>query len=291
MHSVWNGTIRIAKLQFPVKLYSANEDKDISFKQLHDTCGKSISHQKFCSNCNVTVEKENIQRTYDLGGGHYIEITDSELNNISRDSDKCISLDQFVNADELDALYFKKHYYCASEQVGQQAFHLLQTSLQKSNKIGIGYITIRSNRCLAAVRAVGEGIVLSLMYYADEVRPNVSISALEPGIHPSALEAISRLVDALSTPFTHEQFRNHQKEELTAIINAKITNQILPTSVPRVVQEDGEESIKDIVAAIQRSIESVKEINRTLSPDQRDETIPFHIDQNLNDVSTENYTN
>lgn len=110
-------------------------------------------------------------------------------------------------------------------------------------------------------------------------------------MHPSALEAISRLVEALSTPFSHEQFRNHQKEELKAIINAKITNQILSTSRPRIVQEGGEESIKDIVAAIQRSIESVKEINQALKSDQRDEIMPFHIGQNLNDVSTENYTN
>ncbi|CAM3872434.1 Ku protein [Cohnella lubricantis] len=165
---------------------------------------------------------------------------------------------------DIDPIYLKKHYYVGPEQVGQQTFQILQNSLRKSKRIGIGYITLRSTEYLAAVRAMEEGIALSTLYFADEVRSTKSIyeydEVLPDAFSQSALKAISKLVSKLTVHFDHAQYKNRHHDELIKVINSKINNQIIPHDLPDKKVEDEAESMEDIVAAIQRSIESVSRI-------------------------------
>lgn len=261
MHTVWKGTFRIAKLQIPVKLYAANEDQDISFKQLHRDCGQSVSHLKYCTKCDKPLEKEQIQRAYDLGGGRYVEIADDDLKPSASTADRCMVLEHFIDSEDFDPIYLKKHYYVGPEKVGQQAFQLLQTSLQESNRIGIGYIILRSAEYLAAIRAMKDGIALSTLYFADEVRSPKSLyeydNALSNSASHDALTAINQLVSNLTVRFDHESYENRHHQEVVKVINSKMNNQIIPLEPPNIKVHNEEESMMDIVAAIQRSIESV----------------------------------
>jgi len=267
MHTVWKGTLRIAKLQIPIKLYSANEDKEISFKQLHRDCNHSVSHLKFCTQCNTSLDKSQIQRAYDLGGGHFVEVTDEDLKPAQSTADRCMMLDHFVHASEIDPIYMKKHYYVGPEQVGQQAFQLLKKCLSKNSQVGIGYITLRSTEYLAAVRATNEGIALSTLYFADEVRPVKLIQGYDEALHEAvseqALVAIDQLVSTLTVRFDHNQYKNRHHDQLIKVINSKINNQVIPYEKPIQKANDEEESVVDVVAAIQRSIESVSSMMNT----------------------------
>jgi DNA end-binding protein Ku len=272
MHTIWKGTIRIAKVQIPIKLYSANEDQDISFKQLHKNCGSSVSQLKFCSKCDQALDKDQILRGYDLGGGNYLEITDDDLKQTEHESDRCVVIEHFVNLSAIDPVYLKKHYYVGPEQVGQHTFQLLQSCLKRNNKIGIGYITIRSTQYLAAVRSMKDGIALSTLYFADEIRPIEQVMGSDKlkadTISPNAHEVFNMLVNSMTVPFNHEQYKNHHYDKLRTMIDSKINNQFIPNTSRLAYMENEGDSLLDIVEAIQRSIESVNLLNTPTQDNQ-----------------------
>jgi len=176
-------------------------------------------------------------------------------------ADRCMLLDHFVHASEIDPICMKKHYYVGPEQVGQQAFQLLQKCLSKNSQVGIGYITLRSTEYLAAVRATQQGIALSTLYFADEVRPATLIPGYDEAIQEAcpeqALNAIDMLVSTLTVRFEHNQYKNRYHDQLIKVINSKMNNQVIPYNKPTQKADDEEESAVDVIAAIQRSIESV----------------------------------
>ncbi|MCD9020255.1 Ku protein [Cohnella silvisoli] len=263
MHAMWKGTIQIAKFQIPIKLYAATEDKEISLKQTHAPCAGPISHLKFCQTCNTRVEMEEIHKVYDLGGGNFVEITEDELKGISPQTSKTVIIEQFADEKEINRIRLKKHYYMGTDEVGEEAFRLFQTSLLQSKKIGIGYITLRSVQSLAAVWPLEEGLVLSTMLYEDEIRAMDRINA---PTHPSQSHiseahvfVFNQLIQAMTTPFAGSKYVNKYDEALRYLIENKITK-----IAPRVnVTEQQPElqrsaNLEDLLSSLNTSLDYVK---------------------------------
>jgi DNA end-binding protein Ku len=265
MHAMWKGTIQIAKFQIPIKLYAATEDKEISLKQTHAACGGSISHLKFCQTCDTKVEMEDIRKVYDLGGGNFVEITEEELKGITPAASKTMIIEQFAEDNDITRLRMKKHYYMGTDEVGEEAFRLFQTSLLQSNKIGIGYITLRSSQSLAAVWPLDEGLVLSTMLYEDEIRTadlvNAPILGARTPVSESHVFVFSELIKAMTTPFDGSKYVSKYDESLRALIESKITK-IAPRE--RVAEQPTLQrgaNLQDLLASLNTSLDYVKNEN------------------------------
>ncbi|WP_219640907.1 Ku protein [Cohnella sp. CFH 77786] len=257
MQAFWKGTIQIAKLQFPAKLYAASEDKGIVFRQQHQACGQPISHLKFCQTCNVPVETGEIRKAYELGGGKFLEIEEEELQNLAPKADKTFRIEHFVRSSEIEPFYMKKHYFVGFETVGAQAFDILHYCLTKMKRTGIGYVTFRSVQQLAAIWASRDGMMLSTLHYADEVRANPAAApANTQEITPSLLEAFGSLVSGMSVPFEPGAYKNVYNEAVIRLIDSKWMGQIPVEAVPR-EETEPQEAAADFLSAIQRSLASL----------------------------------
>lgn len=262
MHAMWKGTIQIAKLQVPIKLYAATEDKEISLKQTHKPCGNSISHMKFCHACNAEVEMEGIQKVYDLGGGNVVEVTMDELKKIAPPASKSVVIEQFVDEADINRIRLKKHYYVGTDEVGEEAFRLFHKCLLQSRKIGIGYITLRSAQSLAAVWPHEEGLVLSTMLYHDEVRSMEPITAptnkSAAFVSEDHLFVFNQLIHAMSSPFVASKYVNKYDEALRYLIENKITNKIPIKAAVEEPSLQRNTNLEDLLSSIHTSLDYVK---------------------------------
>ncbi|MFC5404346.1 Ku protein [Cohnella soli] len=265
MHAMWKGTVQIAKIQIPVKLYAATEDKELSLKQMHAPCGGSVSHLKYCQTCDAKIEPEDMRKVYDLGGGNVVEITEDELTSLAPPASKTMIVEQFASEAEVERLRLKKHYYVGTDEVGEEAFRLLQASLRQSRKIGIGYVTLRSVRNLAALWAQGEGLVLSTMLYEDEVRPMAPVYAKSPAaaertaVPEAHLLVFDRLVAAMTSPFEGTRYVNHYDSALRELIDSKIAK-LAPKPAMGADQQGvrrGTAHLEDLLASLTTSLDAV----------------------------------
>ncbi|MBB6671362.1 non-homologous end joining protein Ku [Cohnella nanjingensis] len=255
MQAFWKGTVQIAKLQVPIKLYAATEEKTVSFRQQHRACSHAIAYQKYCAHCETAVEPAEVGKAYDLGGGQFIEIEESELKLLAPASDKTFYIEHFVRSADIEPYYMKKHYFIGMDEVGEQAFRVLHAGLFKLKRTGIGYITLRSVQQLAALWATKEGLMLTTLHYADEVRPALSAGspAAGPFAQPELLEAFGSLVSGMSVPFDPTEYRNVYQEAVKRLIDAKIAHRIPNGPHPAPVAEDGE-NLVDFLSAVERSL-------------------------------------
>ncbi|WP_256757678.1 Ku protein [Cohnella sp. WQ 127256] len=261
MHTIWKGTILISKFQIPVKLFAATEDNEISLKQTHKPCGSGISHLKFCKTCNTTVEQNQIQKVYEMGSENFVEVTDEDLKLISPQSNKNFVIKQFFHENELSFVYMKKHYYIGTDEVGEEVLQLLHQCLLKSKKVGIGYITLRSTQSLAAIRPMNNGIVLSTLHYADEVRSNQQNNnfSTEAQINLSSdhLFVFDQLVNAMTKPLEISSYGNKYNEELRYLLENKIANR-LPNQNDTQDVTHRNNNFSELLSSLQRSLDYVK---------------------------------
>ncbi|MBB6695581.1 hypothetical protein H7B90_29740 [Cohnella xylanilytica] len=259
MHAMWKGTLQIAKFQVPIKLYAAAEDKEIALKTAHRECGGPISHLRYCQTCQTAVEAGQIRRIYDLGGGNRVEIEEEELKAISPPASRSFVVEQFVREDEIEPVYLKKHYYVGSDEVGEEAYRLVHRSLRQAGKAGIGFITLRSVRSLAALRPTRYGIVMSTMHYADEVRANPAYRE-EGREETPATDDLSfvfqQLVGAMTAPFDGARYVNRYNEALKRLIDGKIADRV--PAAPEWPEADfGGGRGADLLSSLRRSLDFV----------------------------------
>jgi len=236
MHAMWKGTIQIAKLQIPIKLYAATEDKEISLKQTHAVCGGAVSHLKYCQACEAKLQMEDIRKVYDLGGGNFVELSEAELKEIAPQASKTFLIEQFADESQISRIRLKKHYYMGADALGEETFRLFHASLVQSGKVGIGYITLRSAQSLAAVWPTTEGLILSTMLYDDEVREMERIDSPTNRVHAHVsqdhLFVFQQLIQAMSSEFVGSRFINKYEEALKILIDKKIAT-LAPKEKPK----------------------------------------------------------
>jgi len=263
MHAMWKGTVQIAKVQIPVKLYAATDDKEISLKTTHSACGGPISHLKYCQGCDAKVAPEELIKAYDLGGGNFVELSEDELKGIAPPSaSKTLMIEQFAEEAEISRVRLKKHYYVGADELGEETFRLLHAGLLRARKVGIGYVTLRSVRSLAALWPTEEGLVLSTMHYEDEIRPMERISSpanrIQAHISEDHLFVFQQLIQAMSSSFDGTRYANLYDESLRTLIENKIAK-LAPK--PRAEEEPflrRETHMKDLLSSLTASLEMAK---------------------------------
>lgn len=257
MHTVWKGAISFGLVHVPVKMFSATEDKDISLRYIHKECGSPLSYVRKCPVCDKEVTWEEIGKGYEYEKGKFVLFEKEELEQLTEESNKSITILDFVDLKEIDPIYFQKTYYLSPDQAGTNAYRLLMEAMRQTGKIGIAKISIRSKSSLAAIRVLEDCIAIETIFYPDEVRPISQVPGLpEAGtVNEKELDMAKVLISQLSTPFDPAKYTDDYRQRMLDLISHKIAGEefhVAPTKQ--------ESNVIDLMAALQASIQAVQHI-------------------------------
>ncbi|MEK5414192.1 Ku protein [Paenibacillus odorifer] len=257
MHTVWKGAISFGLVHVPVKMFSATEDKDISLRYIHKECGSPLSYVRKCPVCDKEVAWEEIGKGYEYEKGKFVLFDKEELDQLSDETSKSISILDFVDLTEIDPIYFQKTYYLSPDQAGSNAYRLLMEAMKQTGKIGIAKISIRSKSSLAAIRVLEDCLAIETIFYPDEVRPISQVPGLpEAGtVNDKELEMAKLLISQLSTPFDPAKYTDDYRQRMLDLISHKIAGEEF-----HIAPAKQESNVIDLMAALQASIQAVQHI-------------------------------
>src|ERR671922_2039984 len=169
--SIWRGAISFGLVNVPVKLYSAVSKKNVQFNQLHEKDGARIRMKRYCVDEDAEVPYEEIVKGYEISPGRYVVITPEELESLDPKKTRTIDIEDFVDLDEIDPLYYEHPYYLAPDSGAAKAYKLLLTALEESRKVAIARVVIRSKEYLTAIRPSNGVLTMETMLFSDELVP------------------------------------------------------------------------------------------------------------------------
>ncbi|OJW73597.1 MAG: Ku protein [Sphingomonadales bacterium 63-6] len=254
----WQGQIRLALVSIPVEIYpAAKSGAKISFRQIHEPSGKPISYEKVVQGVGP-VDRDDILKGYEISRGNYVLLEDEEIEHVKIESRKTLELVQFVDAAEIDPLYFEKPYYVVpADDLAEEAYIVLRDALRQAGKVGLGQLSVRGVERLVALKACGKGMLLETLRYADEVREGQSFFRVIGNSKPDAelLELATALIDKRTAPFDADEFHDRYAEALRRLVDKKAK------AKGRKVIEDVEEpttargdNVIDLMAALKKSV-------------------------------------
>lgn len=254
MRSMWKGSISFGLVNIPVRMYSAVEDKDVRFNQLHVVCHTPIKYQKVCPSCNQVVGQDEIVRGYEVHKNEYVVITDEEWEKFQGALSRTVDILRFVELSEIDPVYFNRSYYLEPAETGEKAYRLLAEAMQQAGKIGIASITIRSKQALAAVRVYQGALALETMHYPDEVRALVRLNIPETPVVEKELAMAVALINNLTEPFRPEEHVNERRRGLLELIERKAAGETHVVKAPAAQSQ----AVADLMAALEASLKAVR---------------------------------
>lgn len=252
--SIWNGAITFGLITIPVGLYSAIEEKDFRFNQLHSEDSGRIRYKRVCSKCEKEVAFDEIVKGYEVDKDRYVVFNEEELEALPSDSGKAIDIVAFVPLDQIDPVYFQRPYYLAPEATGIKAYKLLEKALSDSGRVGLAKISIRDKERLATLRVKDGLFILETMHWPDEIRqPEFEALEKNPQIRPQEVAMAQSLIENLSEDFHPEGFIDEYRERLEKAVEAKVAGEEItftPSQAPT--------QVLDLMEALKASVEATR---------------------------------
>ncbi|HEY5625362.1 MAG TPA: Ku protein [Dehalococcoidia bacterium] len=250
--SIWNGVISFGMVSIPVKLYTATEDKDISFRQLHKECGSRLKQQRWCTECERSVEWGEIARGYEYAKDEHVVMTEDDFEKLPLPSKQTVELAAFVKAEQIDSIYYQKTYYLEPDEKGQKPYALLMQALKDKDLTGIAKIAVRNKEQLCALRTMDGSLVLETLYYPDEIRELPS-ELPEQKFTKAEMKMAHALIDLLEQDFDPAQFGDEYRAALQQVIDAKLEG--IEVEAPEVARPA---KVTDLMSALKASVAAAR---------------------------------
>jgi DNA end-binding protein Ku len=220
--TVWKGYISFGLVSVPVRLFAAAREEHVSFNQIHSECGGRIKQQIFCPQCDRVVERNELQKGYEVEKGIYITVNSDELKTLEAESSDVMEIQQFVSLDEVDPIYFQTSYYSAAEDSGKRAYNLLFRGMTREKLAAIARVTLSGREQVVLIRPYDQGLLLHTLYYPAEVREVGEYGHDTASQVPEQEIALAeKFMESLRSPFEPEQFQDNYKEKVLALIETK----------------------------------------------------------------------
>src|SRR5919204_3878487 len=257
--AIWSGSISFGLLNVPVKLYSAVARKQVSFRELRASDKSRIRHRRVAESDGEEVPYEEIVKGYEIGPEQYVVLTRDELEEMDPKKTRAIEIQDFVDLEAIDPIYFDHPYYLGPDKGSERAYSLLARAMAERGRVAIARFVLRNREHLAAIRSTGEVLMLATMRFADEV---VSPDELD-GVIPDEVEEPQKreldmagaLIDQLTSEFEPDRYRDEYREELLAMIERKARGEEL---VEAVSEEPQPTKAPDLMAALEESLAAVR---------------------------------
>jgi len=254
MRSIWKGSLAFGLVNVPIKVYSATEDKDISFHQVHAKDGGRIRYQRICEVDGEVVEFSEIAKAYESDDGRSIILTKEDFDSLPVEESHEIEVLAFVPVDQVDTMLYDKSYYLEPASKSVKAYELLRQTLLDTDRLAIVHFALRQKTRLAALRVHGDVLTVQTLLWPDEVR-EAAFDSLDTTVKISAQEKqmASMLVDSFAQDFEPDQYTDTYREELEQLIQAKLDGGEAFATQERDTGEDAE--VVDLPAPLERSVE------------------------------------
>jgi len=188
MRAIWKGAVSFGLVSIGVRLYSATEEKDIRFHQVHRVDGGRIRYKRVCSIDDEEVPYDDIVKGYDVGGGEMVILTDEDFADLPLTTSRAIEVLEFVPADQVDPMLYAKAYYLEPEGSATKPYALLRDALAEVDRVAIVKVALRQREQLATLRVKDNVLVLNTMLWPDEVRtPNFDFLDEDLTVRPQEL--------------------------------------------------------------------------------------------------------
>src|SRR5438093_1658437 len=222
--AMWKGAISFGLVSIPVAVYPATEEKSLKFNQLHDEDMGRIRYQRVCEVDGEVVSFEHIVKGYEVEKGKYVVMTDEDFDAVPVESNRLIDIVQFVDAEDIDPIYYKKTYYLVPEESGAKAYALLRQAMAEDGRVGIAKVSFRDKEHLAALRFKDSVFVLETMFWPDEIR-SAGFEEIEKAERSKPrlqeIQMAKTLIDNLTDDFKPQEFTDAYREALLPLVEAK----------------------------------------------------------------------
>ena len=250
------GLLSFGLVSIPVQLHTATKDLHIAFNLLHAKCGSRVQNRYYCPVCNVTIERDDQVRGYEVEKGQYVQLTEAELASLETESSNNIELKEFIPLSKIDPVYFEDSYYLGAGEGGEKPYRLLSEALAKSKRAAIAQLVSRGKEQLVLIRPYENGLIMHSLYYANEVRKFAEITKAENlKLSDEEIELGADLIENLSDGFHPAKYRDEYRERVQAMLEEKSKGQEITVAAPEAPQRA---QIIDLMQALKQSIEKAK---------------------------------
>jgi len=251
--TIWTGSISFGLVTVPVKLTPATKSRDVSFNQLEEDTGARIRLRRVSEQTGEEVPQNKIVKGYEVEKGRYVVVEKQELDALAPKASHTIDIEDFVDLDDIDPIYFDSPYYVLPDDKAQKPYKLLVDAMTELQKVAVGRVVIRAKERLVAIRPLDGMLCVETMRYADEVVARDKLEGL-PGddveVNERELAMATQLVETLSGDFEPEKYHDEYREQVLELIDQKAAGQEI------VAQPEPEAPAKvlDLMAALEASL-------------------------------------
>ena len=255
----WQGQIRLALVSIPVEIYTATKSgAAVSFRQIHEPTGKPIQYLKSVAGVGP-VDTDEIMKGFEYEKGEYVLLDQDEIDAVKLESKKTLELTQFVDAHEIDVLYYEKPYFVVpADDLAEEAFIVLREALKRTKKVGLGQLAMRGREYVVSLKPCGRGMVLETLRYADEVNKAQGYFRDIPDAKPDAdlLDLAEALIEKKTAKFDPKEFHDRYVDALKSLVERKRKSK----SGRKIIEDkdDGKRAsgsnVVDLMAALKKSM-------------------------------------
>ena len=264
MRSIWKGSIAFGLVNVPVKVYSATEDHDLKFHQVHAKDNGRIRYQRVCEECGEVVEYRDIAKAYEADNGQTVVITEDDIASLPEERSHEIEVLEFVPASQIDPLMYDRSYFLEPEGKSPKSYVLLAKTLAETERVAIVHFALRNKTRLAALRVKDfskrDVMVVHTLLWPDEIRdPAFPSLDQEVEIRPAELTMAGQVVDSMAGDFRPEQYSDTYQEQLRELVEAKLAGGESFTPAEAPAARDDAEDVSDLLAKLEASVRRRRE--------------------------------
>ena len=257
---MWKGAIQFGLVTIPVKLYVATESRaGVSFNMLHKEDLSRIQMKIVCPVEDEIIPRTDTVKGYEYAPDQYVVITDEDLESLPLKTVRSIEIEQFVESEqaETNTRFVKQAYYIEPDKIGRKAFNLLKTVLEEKGLTAICKVVIKDREALAALNPFDKTMLLSTLYWPDEIRAlgELDLPEEEAELKPAERQMAEQLISAMTGEFDPEQYRDEYRDALMKIIESKVEGREM--TAPEPVAESTK--LVDLMAALEASVKAAKD--------------------------------
>lgn len=255
---MWKGTLNFGLVSVPVKLYSAAVHKSVTFHLLHARDHARIVNKRYCSAEDEEVDYSDVVKGYELAPGRYVVVEPEELAALEPAFTRTIDVEDFVELDEIDPIFFDRPYFLVPNKGGARSYRLLLEAMRETRKVAIGRIVLRSREQLVSIRPRENALMLVTMNFGDEIQETANLLELQEAeleVSERELEMAQRLVDSVARPFDIDNYHDTYREALLDLIDRKANGEQVVLEPPA---SDERLQAPDLMSALEASLEQVR---------------------------------
>ena len=223
MRAIWKGSISFGLVNIPIALYPATRKEDLKFKLLRSSDHSPVNYKRVAAADGKEVPWDQIVKGYEYEKGKFVVLNEKDFQRVDLEATQTVDIQDFVDIDEIDPMFFYKPYYLEPQKGGDKAYVLLREALADGKKVGIAKVVIKTRQYLAGVKAMKHALVLELMHFAEELSDAEKLNVpktLEPG--KREMDMARALVDSMSAKWDPEKYHDDYREALLEVIEEKV---------------------------------------------------------------------